>query len=358
MNKVVNDNVLFAGLVSIIIPVYNSERHLSSCLESAIGQSYKNIEIILVDDGSTDNSGMMCDEYARKDKRIKVIHKKNSGPSSARNAGIESARGEFIFFLDADDYIKRGAINLLVENYYQTKADIVIGDFKKIKNGFIEDRKDILFSSDQLLAKKDIVNYARLYLKKPNKHLLFAFSWGRLFTTSIIKDHNILFNNDLHTFEDVAFNFDYLNHTNKIIFLKDIIYNHAIYDNFSSATMIVSDNPRKLFGFIAALASINNFLKNNIADEKIEKEIWHAHTTLTIIQLIRICGQINDNNRKDIVKFVQEVISDKRFRRGLRFYSPSKGDSKILPVLMKLKFVWLIILICKFKASKRYKSAN
>jgi len=191
MNKVVNDNVLFAGLVSIIIPVYNSERHLSSCLESAIGQSYENIEIILINDGSTDNSGMMCDEYANKDKRIKVIHKKNSGPSSARNAGIESARGEFIFFLDADDYIEKDAINLLVENYRQTKADVVIGDFRKIKNDFIEDRKDILFLSNQLLAKKDIVNYARLYLKKPNKHLLFAFSWGRLFITSIIKRYNI-----------------------------------------------------------------------------------------------------------------------------------------------------------------------
>ena len=355
MNKVVNDNVLFAGLVSIIIPVYNSERHLSSCLESAIGQSYENIEIILINDGSTDNSGMMCDEYANKDKRIKVIHKKNSGPSSARNAGIESARGEFIFFLDADDYIEKDAINLLVENYRQTKADVVIGDFRKIKNDFIEDRKDILFLSNQLLAKKDLVNYARLYLKKPNKHLLFAFSWGRLFITSIIKDNNILFNNDLNTFEDVAFNFDYLNHTNKIIFLKDIIYNHTIYDNFSSATMIVSDNPRKLFGFIVALAGINNFLKNNIADEKIEKEIGHAHTTLTIIQLIRICGQINDNNRKDIVKFVQEVINDKRFRQSLKFYSPSRGDSKVLPVLMRLKLVQLIMLICKYKANRRYK---
>lgn len=91
-------------LVSIIIPVYNVELYLEQCINSVIYQTYKNIEVILVDDGSTDQSGTICDHFAEKDNRVTVIHKNNGGPSSARNAGIETSKGEFIYFLDSDDY--------------------------------------------------------------------------------------------------------------------------------------------------------------------------------------------------------------------------------------------------------------
>ena len=93
-------------LISVIIPVYNVEEYLDRCLESATLQTYKNIEIILIDDGSTDNSGKMCDEWAEKDRRIRVIHQKNGGLSNARNKGIEEAKGEFISFIDSDDWIE------------------------------------------------------------------------------------------------------------------------------------------------------------------------------------------------------------------------------------------------------------
>ena len=100
-------------LVSIIIPVYNVEPFISKCIESAINQDYKNIEIILVDDGSTDKSGDICDDYAKKDNRIKVIHKKNSGVSSARNIGIEKSTGDYICFIDGDDYVFRNYVSHL-----------------------------------------------------------------------------------------------------------------------------------------------------------------------------------------------------------------------------------------------------
>ena len=132
--KETTNNKLIDGLISIIVPVYNAERYLGHCLESIIGQTYKKIEIILLDDGSTDNSGKICDEYALKDNRVKVFHTENKGPSAARNKGIENSNGEFIFFVDADDFIKSNALDLLIGNYHQTKADIIIGDFKRVKN--------------------------------------------------------------------------------------------------------------------------------------------------------------------------------------------------------------------------------
>lgn len=116
------------GLVSIVIPVYNCATQLVACIESAIGQSYENIELLLVDDGSTDSSGTRCDEYARRDHRIHVEHSSNRGPASARNLGIAKSTGEFLFFLDADDRIEKNAMSLLMENWERTQSDLVIGD--------------------------------------------------------------------------------------------------------------------------------------------------------------------------------------------------------------------------------------
>ena len=356
MKETVNTDRIVAGLVSVIIPVYNAEKYLRLCIESIVNQSYKNIEIIIINDGSTDNSGKICDAYALSDNRIKVIHTQNRGPAAARNTGIENSKGSSIFFLDADDFLETNAINLLIEHYNQHKADMIIGDFNKIEDNNPSDSgHNRVFSSSKLLTKQDIIDYSRCYLKKPNRFPLFAYSWGRLFKSSIIKDNNVYFNADLHTFEDVAFNFNYLNYTNEILFLKEVIYNHLIHDNYTSATMTISGDPKIMFGYKQALISISDFLEDCNSDADTRKEVGHADVCLTIIQLVRTCGQIDDNNKKKIYKLIHEIINDSKFRDNLQFYSPSKGDSRILPILMKLKLVWAIIFVCRYKAYKRYK---
>jgi len=341
-------------LVSVIVPVYNSEKYLRRCIESIINQSYKNIEIILINDGSTDNSGEICNANALSDNRIRVIHTRNNGPAAARNIGIENSKGSFIFFIDADDFIENNALNLLVESYNQHKADIIVGSFNKIRNSNSVYGHNGVFSSSKLLTKQDIIDYARCYLKKPNRFTLFAYSWGRLFKSSIIKNNHIVFNANLHTFEDVAFNFDYMKYTNEVYFLKEAIYNHLIHDNYMSATMALSSNSKSMFGYGQALDNIGVFLKNYNSDTNIKSEVGHANVTLTIIQFVRICGQINKSNKKRIYELVRETINDPNFRGNLKYYSPTKGDSRILPILMKLKLVWLIIWVCMYKAHKRY----
>lgn len=354
MREVRNTQEFIPDLVSVIVPVYNSEKYIRRCIESIINQSYKNIELILINDGSTDNSSEICKEYSRSDNRIRVIDTENSGPSAARNIGIENSKGSFIFFIDSDDFIENYALDLLIKNYNQYKADITVCDFNKIKDYNSDSKPHDTFLSSKLLTKQDIIEYSRYYLKKPNRYLLFAYSWGRLFKSAIIKNNNITYNIDLRTFEDVAFNFDYLKYTNTIYFLKENIYNHLIYDSFSSATMTIGDNPKQMLGYKQALIDIGDFLKNSISDADIKKEVGHADVYLTIIQLVRICGQINNSNKSNIYKLINEIISDKKFRNNLKFYSPSKGDSRILPILMKLKLFWSIIMICKYKANKRY----
>ena len=111
-------------LISVIVPIYNVEEYLNECVDSILNQTYKNLEIILVDDGSTDKSGIICDDYAKIDSRIKVIHKKNGGLSDARNVGIDRALGEFIIFIDSDDYIDHSMCEILLA--YASKYDVDI----------------------------------------------------------------------------------------------------------------------------------------------------------------------------------------------------------------------------------------
>ena len=116
-------------LISIIIPVYNVEKYLAKCVESVINQTYKKIQIILIDDGSTDNSGKICDDFKLKDNRIEVIHKKNGGLSDARNAGLKIVKGDYIGFIDSDDYIEKDMYETLLCLLIENNADISIVSF-------------------------------------------------------------------------------------------------------------------------------------------------------------------------------------------------------------------------------------
>ena len=122
-------------VISVVVPVYNAEKYLAKCVESILAQTYQNLEIILVDDGSTDSSPKMCDDYASKDKRIKVVHKENGGASSARNAGLDVATGHFVAFVDSDDYIEKNMYELLLSKQREGNYDLVFCRYNEDRFG-------------------------------------------------------------------------------------------------------------------------------------------------------------------------------------------------------------------------------
>ena len=188
-------------MISVIVPVYNVEKYLNNCVESIVNQTYKDLEIILVDDGSPDNCPAMCDEWAKKDKRIKVIHKQNGGLSSARNAGLETATGEFVAFVDSDDSID---INMyeIMENMFSDDIDIVMCGYQKINSS-----EEIVSCGNTLIEKKKL-SISELY-DDIFGHLNNA-SWNKLYRASIID--NIRFPNGIVHGEDLIFNLHYLRH--------------------------------------------------------------------------------------------------------------------------------------------------
>lgn len=341
-------------LVSVIVPVHNSSSYLQRCVDSILSQSHKDIEIILVDDGSTDNSGEICDGYAETDNRVRVLHTENHGVSSARNTGINSSTGNFIFFVDSDDFIETYAIHSLVKGFNQSHADIVVGAFNKVKNGkIISEVRD--FTVNEQLTKKGIIEYTLSYLRNPRRHQLLMSSWAKLFRSSIIKNNNVRYNTELRTSEDVAFNFDYLKNAQTAYFINDVIYNQLKHDTYNSLSMrLLANDPRGLFGFIAALNSVRGFLRDGCAEVEIDRAIGHYYVYHVVLYLVRVCGQIDNSHKHRVYELVRELINDTDFRDHIKHYVPADGNYKLIPFLMRLRLVWLVIGVCWYEAYKLY----
>lgn len=163
-------------LISIIIPIYNVEKYIHRCVDSVINQTYQNLEIILVDDGSPDNCGKICDEYATKDTRIKVIHKENGGLSDARNYGIESATGEWLFFLDSDDWIYPQTIEKLYDAAIKNNVSVSLCTYFKSDNEWCG--VDTTVEAEEWLPKD-------LYIKK---YIIATNAWAKLYRRDCFKD--------------------------------------------------------------------------------------------------------------------------------------------------------------------------
>lgn len=207
-------------LISVIVPVYNVEKYLNRCVDSIINQTYKNLEIILVDDGSPDNCGNICDRYAEKDSRIKVIHKPNGGLSDARNAGISVANGSYITYIDSDDFVTKDYCEFLYNNIKKSKADISIckhyimfEDGSKINTG---------------TGKKYLLNKEETFLKLLYSEDLDVSAWAKLYKRETTK--NILFPKD-RLYEDSATTYKLIDKCERIIFESEPKYIYAVRKN-------------------------------------------------------------------------------------------------------------------------------
>lgn len=171
--------------ISIIVPVYNVEKYLPRCIDSILAQTYKNIEVILVDDGSPDKCGAICDEYAKKDKCIKVIHKKNGGLSDARNAGINAAMGEYIGFVDSDDYIVPDMYEKLYNAIVKTNSDIAISNFL-----YVDEMGNEIGQNNNLPIYDDVLSGRQILGEKmvEDKFWYWVVAWNKLYKKSIFDD--------------------------------------------------------------------------------------------------------------------------------------------------------------------------
>ena len=203
-------------LISVIVPVYKVEAYLNKCIDSIISQTYKNLEIILVDDGSPDNCPKICDEYAKKDKRIKVIHKKNGGLSDARNNGLRIATGKYIGFVDSDDYIDDGMYEYLYSLIKKYDADISTCGYRNFGE----------YEYDDLVPKEEMCIDKIEALKKLSEDAIVKnYAWNKLYKKELFIDNNIEYPVGV-IMEDVATTYKLFELCNKIVIGNNIFYNY------------------------------------------------------------------------------------------------------------------------------------
>lgn len=202
--------------VSIIVPIYNVEQYIQECVESLINQTYYDLEIILINDGSTDSSGELCDEFSEKDNRIRVVHQKNAGAANAKNKGLDMAIGEYITFIDSDDVVEVNWIQMMVQEMesedveiVECKMDLLLKNRVEAVNDYYDDKK--IFTSEEYLAQ---------YLNRWTSSLF----WNKLFKRELTK--NIRFKKERRCIDDEFYTYKVISNAKKISRIDDVLYHY------------------------------------------------------------------------------------------------------------------------------------
>jgi glycosyltransferase involved in cell wall biosynthesis len=297
---------MLAKLISIIIPAYNAEKYIARCLESVSAQTYDNIEIIVINDGSTDKTLGLISRYAQKDGRIKIIDQKNKGLSGARNAGFDTSRGEYIFFLDADDFIGESAIEKLycfAEEHALEMAEgkiVYYYDTGTVSDYSIGCNRNVILSGSD-----EIFSYYLGSFKKVN-------AWNKLIKRSYLLENNIRFIEGLIS-EDVPWLYlDILSTVKRAGFTNDITY-YYYKNNNNSITRSYSIRHFESYLFI-----VRQLINNKLVGDwliKTSNDISNDYLFYAIKQL----GMLDMGNdiRTELLKEIKNIISDKRYGRFL-----------------------------------------
>ena len=245
--------------VSIIVPVYNAQEYLKRCVDSILSQDYRDFELLLMDDGSKDASGEICDAYAQQDGRVRVVHKENTGVSDTRNQALELARGTFLQFLDSDDWIVPEATRLLVRSMEEYNCDMVISDFYRVSGERLAQKGDI--EEDKVMSRQEFASYM---IENP-ADFYYGVLWNKMYRRSIIEEYHIRMDTSISWCEDFLFNLEYILHANVFYALQAPVY-YYVKTKGSLASQGLSITKTVKMKFMV-FEYYNEFYKN-VYDEK------------------------------------------------------------------------------------------
>lgn len=321
--------------ISVIVPVYNVEDYLERCILSLIDQTYADLEIILVDDGSTDNSGNICDIFAKKDERIKVIHKKNGGVSSARNLGIKNSTGELIGFVDSDDYVDKNMYEILFNNLNDSNADISICSSYDVVDESARHNK--------IANIKEEYNNVEALEKMISNGYYGTGVFNKLFKKNLLI--NTPFDEKLSNGEEFLVLFSALFNSKKVIYDSNPLYYYVVRN--TSVTHCFKVNIGLVMNFQNALNRYRDIINNNYDF----RNKFYTHYILACFQQYNRCIVNGDNNElKNNLSF--EIHKYKRYIDKIEL-----TQSKQFQLFMFYYFKLLYDLIAKFILCKKWKGA-
>jgi len=337
------------NIVSVIIPIYKVEKYLRQCLDSVINQTYTDLEIILVDDGSPDNCGEICDVYAEIDYRIKVIHKQNEGLGYARNTGLSIATGEYVYFVDSDDWIDVNFIERMMDISNKYDADMTICGYKK----YTEDACEMICSVSDICVYENNKVHDEILLPmigRESTHYedwtINMCVWTNLYRRNIIEDNSIRFMSEReYLSEDICFNLDYLYYSKKVVMTSDCLYHYR--SNPVSLTNCYKANE---FSMIIRLhKKINEMIDSMGLRDKVEFRLHRFFITKTRKTLFLL-----ENSRmplKDRLQITKNILNDKTLQRILSEYPIKKYalKYKVPAYFMKMGFSFGTVILFRFQ---------
>ena len=286
-------------LISVIVPVYNVEQYLPSCLDSILGSTYTNWECLLVDDGSTDRSGIICDRYAASDARFRVFHKENGGVSSARNKALENMNGEWLMFLDSDDEITASAMQNLLTAAMNSGSDMSMGNYVSVQSK----RDDIhsnTYPTPRTMSFEDVLT---LFFVYPRGRFQ-GYLTNRIMKASVVRDNHLRFREDIYYKEDGLFLVQYLLYSKKDVpFITDVIYLYKIREGSAMVTASRRYNRKYLTNLDARIAILNEIERHAPIDSlvKLAKE--------SVLKVVHIIMRKRPDNIRELCFMLRYILS-------------------------------------------------
>ena len=333
---------------SVIVPIYKVEKYLNKCIESILNQSYKNFELILVDDGSPDNCPQICDNFAKEDKRIVVIHKKNEGLVAARNTGLKYANGDYICYVDGDDWINENllecACNKAINKY---NPDMVIYNAVKVFEDKIEDIPKGL--EEGIYYKKELQKKVYPYMMYDNRKdfctgLIFPVAWNKIYKSELIKNHYCK-DTRIRMGEDNAFVFECIYYSNSIFFCDDKLY---YYNQLNSGSMTNSYDDKRFENNKILIDYIESNLKDKSDILNIQINAFKVYWLI-----MAIFHEIKCNRPFfESIKYIKKSMKENKTLDNISITNvPLKA--KIFVILLKCRLYSLTLLLSRIVNKKR-----
>jgi len=307
--------------ISVIAPVYGVEKYIYQFMDSVIEQSFNDFEFIIVDDGSPDRCPEILDEYAKKDKRIRVIHQKNQGVAIARNTGIDAATGEYAYIVDSDDWLEKNALEILYRDAKKTGADCVMADcvVQKRKNKyrryqfskkFYTDDPNVIAGIQQYILCQKFSPYYT-----PKSVNGYAAPWGKFIKMSIIKDNHIRFDPYVRgLFDDGLFSLAVLEHVKSFYYGMEYVYNYRVNEN----SLTLKYNPKEIDRTRLGFEKIEEIIKDNNREERLTLPYYCHVSRFLIYKLDTYFFNINnDKTYSDIKKELKKTIDSEPFKTAI-----------------------------------------
>lgn len=295
-------------LISVMVPVYNAEQNLPKCIESLMAQTYENIQIVLVNDGSKDGSLEVCRHYAEKDFRIKIVNKENGGEGAARNRGIQEADGVYICFADADDYVKPDFVKSLYELLKKYEAELSICGFIELK-----DREII----NETIGDVQIMTQAEAMENLLKQTSFRGYVWNKMFSLNIIKEKHIQFDESLAIWEDVLFIFQYIKYIEKAVYNPNPMYYYIFWENSVSHKKNYLEVVERSYSAIRAKDQIIKMIPSEYDQVKRQIDIRYVQSALSVLRNV---GYIKPNIDSKYYKRSIEILRE-RGKRILPYLS-------------------------------------